>query len=63
MKNYYVESNSRWFVVRCGNKKLAFSIGKKKLGRQTIIAIREAKESEVKDFIRQKGKAALSEEY
>lgn len=62
MKNYYVESSSKWFVVRCKNKKQAFSIGKESLGHTIAIVVREATESEVKNFTGQKGEKALLEE-
>ena len=62
MKNYYVESSSRWFVVFTKNKRRARSIGSSEWGNKSITNIREATQDEVDYYVSIKGEQAITDE-
>lgn len=61
MKNYYVESPGRWFVVRTRTKRQAMSVGVKEFGYRPD-TVREATPEEVEMFVEIKGEDALRDE-
>lgn len=59
MKNYYVESAARWFVVAAANKRKARAVGISEYGHGNVLNVREATQKETEYFVSQKGKDAL----
>lgn len=60
LSNYYVEGQG-WFVVRTKNQRMARSIGVKEYGRGNVRTVRIATLDEVREYLSQKGEAALHE--
>lgn len=56
---YFVESNAGWFVVETKTKRQARSVGVKEFGRGSMRQVRQATESEIKEFINIKGEMAI----
>ena len=59
MKNWYVGNNAAWFVVRARLKSEARREGREEFGH--VSEVHEATDSELREFIANKGRDAIEE--